>query len=448
MPNMFGTDGIRGCSNKEMTAQLAYKLGKAIAILLNEATMRRRRPLVGVAQDTRTSSNMLFAALSSGLMAYGADVLYFGVLPTPGLSMLTRRFEADASVMVSASHNPMEDNGLKVLNSLGLKMQEAEEELLEQLMESDHEPVSWDHIGQLHYVSNSTELYGDEILEKTHLLLDQVPVVVDVAHGATYSAAPYVLQKAGARVHTLFATPDGYWINHGCGATNLGPLTEVVKTMGVPLGFAFDGDGDRVMAVTCSGRVLDGDDLMAIIVKYLVRRGLWDPKLVVGTLMTNSGFEEFLNNMGGELVRTNVGDKYVSDCMRENGALLGGEPSGHVIYTPVNLTGDGIGIMATVLSILYQMGESPEELLKDVQKKTQKTVNVPLGQRVNGSGFDLAQFPGLQKVVQDFSQQGMRIVLRPSGTEPLLRVTIEGDDEQVAQALGTIVPLVERIFKG
>jgi len=209
--------------------------------------------------------------------------------------------------------------------------------------------------------------------------------------------------KAGARVHTLFATPDGYWINHGCGATNLEPLKEVVKTMGVPLGFAFDGDGDRVMAVTSSGRVLDGDDLMAIIVKYLSQRRLWDPKLVVGTLMTNSGFEEFLKKMGGELVRTNVGDKYVSDSMRENGAMLGGEPSGHVIYTPVNLTGDGIGIMATVLSILNQTGQSPEELLKDVNKKTQKTVNVPLGKRINGSSFDIAQLPELRFGLQALS---------------------------------------------
>jgi phosphoglucosamine mutase len=446
MPKLFGTDGIRGRSNKEMTPELAFNLGKAIALLLRESKINRKRPLVAVAQDTRTSSNMLFTALSSGLMSYGADVLYFGVLPTPGLSALTRQFNADAAVMVSASHNPMEDNGLKVLNGMGLKLQEPEEEMLEELMRANVSPVLWSDIGQLHNVPNSNELYGDQILEKSHLELNQVPVVVDVAHGATYAAAPYVLQKAGARVHVLFATPDGYWINHECGATHLEPLRSAVKALDVPLGFAFDGDGDRVMAVTKSGRVLDGDDLMTILVKYLSSKGLWDPRLVVGTLMTNSGFEEFLQRLDGQLLRTNVGDKYVSDAMRETGAMVGGEPSGHIIYTPMNITGDGIGIMASILSILSELKADPEDLLSDVNKKMQKTVNVELGRRI-GSDFNIHEFPQLDELVQQFCDAGIRIVLRPSGTEPLLRITIEGDEEQVAEALEAIVPVAESIFR-
>ncbi|WP_018963351.1 hypothetical protein [Coprothermobacter platensis] len=446
MPKMFGTDGIRGRSNKEMTPELAFNLGKAIAIMLRQSHLKRNRPLVGVAQDTRTSSNMLFTALSSGLMSYGADVLYFGVLPTPGLSMLTRQFEADAAVMVSASHNPMEDNGLKVLSSMGLKLQEAEEEILEELMVQGNKAVSWPEIGQLYNVPNSNELYGDKILEKSKINLNQIPVVVDVAHGATYAAAPYVLKKAGARVHVLFATPDGYWINHECGSTHLDPLISVVKALDVPIGFAFDGDGDRVMAVTKSGRVLDGDDLMAILVEYLAKKQLWDPKIVVGTVMTNSGLEEFLQKMGGELLRTNVGDKYVSDTMRETGAMVGGEPSGHIIYTPMNITGDGIGIMASILSILSELDAEPEDLLVDVKKKMQRTVNVSLGKRIT-SDFDLSAYPELDKIVNDFCRDGMRIVLRPSGTEPLLRITIEGNEKQVAKALDTIVPIAERLFK-
>ncbi|NPV89102.1 phosphoglucosamine mutase [Coprothermobacteraceae bacterium] len=444
MPKLFGTDGIRGVSNKEITSELAFNLGKAVAVWL-KAQDGNRKPLVAVAQDTRTSSSMLFTALSSGLMAYGADVLHFGVLPTPGLALLTRQFGANAAVMVSASHNPMADNGLKVLNAQGLKLSEADEELLESIMFEDKPRVEWQDIGGLQYVPNSNEIYGDIILERTQLALEELPVVVDVAHGATYAAAPYVLRKAGARVHVLYATPDGYWINNACGATNLESLKQVVQVLKVPIGFAFDGDGDRVLAVDKAGRVIDGDDIMAIIVQYLISKGLWDPKVVVGTVMTNGGLADFLAAAGGNLVRTKVGDKYVADAMQEHGAQLGGEPSGHIIYTPLNSTGDGVGIMAMLLKILAELRAEPNELLHGIVKKAQKTVNIPLERKMNEAFVE--KYPELQEAVLQYERMGIRIVLRPSGTEPLLRLTVEGEEEQVQDVLDTLVRKVKDLIK-
>ena len=444
MPKLFGTDGIRGVSNREITPEVAYNLGKAVAIWLRSQYVGKK-PLVAVGQDTRTSSSMLFTALSSGLMAHGADVLYLGVLPTPGLALLTKHFGANAAVMVSASHNPMADNGLKVLNAHGFKLSEPEEETLESIMFENRRGVEWQDIGQLQYVPNSNDIYGDIILQRTGLALEELPVVVDVAHGATHASAPYVLRKAGARVHVLYATPDGYWINNDCGATNLESLRQVVQVLRVPIGFAFDGDGDRVLAVSRNGRIIDGDDIMAIIVRYLMHKGAWEPKLVVGTVMTNGGFEDFLRASGGRLIRTRVGDKYVADAMQESGALLGGEPSGHIIYTRVNSTGDGVGIMAMLLKILSELNAEPEELLQDVAKKAQKTVNIRLERKMNGDFLD--RHPHLQQEIEHYGTMGIRIVLRPSGTEPLLRLTVEGDEEQVDVVLDDLVSKVQGLLK-
>ena len=429
MTRLFGTDGVRGVANLDLTPELALRLGRAAGHILGGPGHS-----VIVGRDTRRSGRMLESALAAGLCSVGMDVRLTGHIPTPGLAYLARTEDVVAGAVISASHNPAPDNGIKFFDHAGLKLPDSTEDRIEQAMADDKalpRPTEGG-IGLIGDVRGLVKRYED-FLGTIAPTLDGLRVVLDCANGATYRVAPAVFARAGAEVLTLFDTPDGANINLGCGATAPAALQKAVLEHRADVGFAFDGDGDRVMTVDGTGTVLDGDFVLALAARHFAKHGKLDPKLVVGTVMTNGGLEATLARDGIGLVRTQVGDRYVWEELERRKAQFGGEPSGHVIFREFTTTGDGILTALEVLTLMRYEQRSLSDLAREIEHWPQITKNVKAPRR-----REWREVTSFSKAVHDAQIElgtAGRLIVRPSGTEPVLRITVEARDDATAKRI-------------
>jgi len=438
---LFGTDGVRGLANKELTPELALALGRAASLLRDE----RNRALIG--RDTRRSGEMLSAALAAGMASAGLEVIDVGVVPTPAIPFLVERYGASFGAVVSASHNPAEDNGIKFFDRRGFKLSEEQEaELEEALNLGVGERPAGRGIGRIRLAPEARKLYLERLLDIGAELRAQglgLRLVVDCAHGATAEIAPELFAQLGLDVIVLCAQPDGDNINLGCGSTDLGGLKEAVLLYQADLGVAYDGDGDRALFVDHEGNEVDGDAVLLIAALELQRQGQLTPPLVVATVMSNFGLEESLRAHGIELLRTPVGDRYVAAKLAETGAKLGGEQSGHVIFREHGTTGDGLITTLEVLKTIKRTGRTLAELAAQLERYPQVLHNVP----VADPGL-FHQKEELKQEIARFQRQldGIgRVLVRPSGTQPVIRVMVEGKDEGLVQRIGAeLVELITR----
>jgi len=433
---LFGTDGVRGVANDGLTPELALALGRALGARLGG------RPRVLVGRDTRLSGLMLEGALAAGLASAGADVVLGGVLPTPAVAELVVETGAQAGVVISASHNPFPDNGIKLFGGDGFKLPDADEAAIEREMGIDGPRPTGAAIGRVERWPEASDRYLDHLLARTSPDLSGLSLALDCAHGATFAVAPEALRRLGARCEVMGDAPDGVNINAGCGSTDLGPLRRMVVEGGHDLGLAFDGDGDRVLAVDGAGRPVDGDQILAICALWMRDRGLLDGDAVVTTTMTNLGFRKAMAGAGIEVRWTDVGDRYVLEEMRRGGYVLGGEQSGHLINLRHGPTGDGLAAGLALLQALADRGEPLAEAAAVVVRLPQKLVNVRVEDR-----SALAEAQAVWQAVADaeaaLGEDG-RVVLRPSGTEALVRVMVEAPtDADCDRWCATIAAVVE-----
>ncbi len=437
----FGTDGVRGVAGRHpMTASFALDLGVATAELLKRTAGQRPRVVIGM--DTRRSGPMLAQALGAGLTSRGADVVDLGVVPTPAVSFLTRKLGADAGVVVSASHNPFDDNGIKVFNAAGEKLDDSLEADLEGMLENEGgdtlEPVMGSAIGRSQRLPrHGADLPGSDAYT-THLLanapyLDGMKVVVDCANGAGHLIAPRVFAKIGARLEVLNAEPDGENINVGCGSTSPDGIVERVVAGGFDVGVTFDGDADRSLLVDRQGRIVTGDHIMAI---CAVARGEQE---IVATHMSNLGMERYLQEQGVAVRRVQVGDRYVYEELKRSGLRLGGEQSGHVLFLDKAPTGDGILTALQLLAAVRQSGKALESWMDDIPTYPQLLVNVPVPTELKGRVAEAAEVVAAVTAAEARLGDTGRVLLRPSGTEPLVRVMVEGADQSEVTEVADLV---------
>lgn len=434
--HLFGTDGIRGVANADLTPELAFRVGRAAGA---ELAASGGEFLLG--RDTRLSGPMLEAAFAAGLCSVGVSVGLGGILPTPAVAYLTRNLGAACGVVISASHNPVEDNGIKLFGGDGFKMPDAREAAIEALMaRDDRRRPTGAAVGTIRGVPDGEERYLEHLAALSTGRLDGMRIVVDCAFGAAVRVAPRLWERLGARVTTLHGEPDGARINVGCGSTHLEPLRQAVLACGADLGFALDGDADRVLAVDERGDEVDGDALIGICALDRRRRGTLDAGVVVATVMSNLGLEQRLAQEGIRLERAPVGDRYVLERMLELGATLGGEQSGHLIFLDQATTGDGLVTAIALTNVLSASGRRLSELRAEIPRYPQVLVNVRVRDR-NG----VADAPEVSRAVAaaeaQLASQG-RILVRPSGTEPLVRVMVEAEGQGVAEALADEVAAV------
>ncbi|MDP9320475.1 MAG: phosphoglucosamine mutase [Chloroflexota bacterium] len=429
MTRLFGTDGVRGVANLDLTPELALRLGRAAGHVLGGPGHS-----VIIGRDTRRSGRMLESALAAGLCSVGMDVRLTGHIPTPGLAYLARTEDVVAGAVISASHNPAPDNGIKFFDHAGLKLPDATEDRIEAAMADDAtlpRPTEGG-IGLVGDVRGLVKKY-EEFLTGLAPKLDGLRVVLDCANGATYRVAPAVFARAGAEVLTLFDTPDGANINLGSGATAPAALQKAVVEHKADVGFAFDGDGDRVMTVDGTGTVLDGDFVLALAARHFAKHGKLDPRLVVGTVMTNGGLEATLARDGIGLIRTQVGDRYVWEELDRRKAQFGGEPSGHVIFREFTTTGDGILTALEVLTLMRFERRSLAELAREIERWPQITKNVKAPRRREWK--EVTRFSSAVRDAETELGTAGRLVVRASGTEPVLRITVEARDDAVAKRI-------------
>jgi phosphoglucosamine mutase len=429
---LFGTDGVRGEAGTFLGAELATALGRAVT-----TTLEAERPQVLIVRDTRESGPMLEAALAAGIAAAGGDALLAGVLPTPAAAILVRRLGLDLAAVVSASHNPYRDNGIKFFTGNGLKLPDEEEARIEALLEEP--PAEPAAVGRVRELEGGAEDYLRELAAAFPLDLSGRRVLLDCANGATHRVAPAIFEQLGAEVEAIGVEPDGRNINEGCGSTHVDKLAERIAASEADVGFAFDGDGDRVLAVDAAGRVHDGDELIALAARGLASRGELGGGVVV-TVMTNYGFHRAMGEAGIEVAVTQVGDRYVIDEMRRRGWRLGGEQSGHIIAADFVFTGDGI---AAALTAMRELGGSGLEDAVPMSKLPQTLVNVKVADReaIADAG---AVWEAVERENAGLEGRG-RVLLRPSGTEPLVRVMVEAPTEQEAgEVCARLVDLVEQ----
>ncbi|HMI81783.1 MAG TPA: phosphoglucosamine mutase [Solirubrobacterales bacterium] len=428
---LFGTDGVRGEAGTFLTAELATSLGRATT-----ASLEAERPQVLIVRDTRESGPMLEAALAAGIAAAGGDALLAGVLPTPAAAILVKRLGLDLAAVVSASHNPFHDNGIKFFDGRGVKLADEVEARIEALI--DAAPAA-ERAGRVTELNGGLEDYLRELERAFPLDLEGRRVVLDCANGATYRAAPAIFERLGAEVELIGAEPDGRNINAGCGSTHVEALAERVAASEAEIGFAFDGDGDRVLAVDGSGRVHDGDELIALAARGMAARGELEGGVVV-TVMSNYGFHQAMEEAGIEVAVTQVGDRYVIDEMRRRGWKLGGEQSGHIIASDFVATGDGI---AAALTTIRELGGARLEDAVPMRKLPQVLVNVRVANR-EAVGDAAAVWEAVEREGAGLEGRG-RVLLRPSGTEPLVRVMAEAPTEEEAEAVcARLADLVRR----
>jgi len=432
---LFGTDGVRDIANiGNMRPEIVLKLGRAYGFLLKGG---KERPVVVVGRDTRISGDSLTSALISGLLSSGCDVIDVGILSTPGVSFLVRELRADGGAVVSASHNPYEYNGVKFFNFLGEKLSSDEESAIEKVLDEDWVLPTGIYVGKLHKV-NPKDYYIPYLLKVAKgVKLNGLKVVVDAANGALFDIAPAVFEELGAEVIRVGCEPDGININAGVGSTSTGELISAVVREEAYIGFAFDGDGDRVIMVDSRGKVADGD-----IILYLSASEI-RPRAVVGTIMSNLGLEEVLSSMKIGLLRVPVGDRRVYEEMKKRDLPLGGEPSGHIIFRPEVYTGDG---MVTALKVL-SFGESLEHYIDSFPRYPQRIWNVRVKDKEKVSSSSLLK-EEVDKILEAW-KRSVRVILRPSGTEPVMRVMVEGKDPMLVDSIGKrLVQVIKSVDEG
>ncbi|MFA6267524.1 MAG: phosphoglucosamine mutase [Pseudolabrys sp.] len=427
----FGTDGIRGRANKVITPELALRVGQAAGVMFRNGD-HRHRVLIG--KDTRLSGYMIENALVAGFTSVGMDVLLTGPIPTPAVGMLARSMRADLGVMISASHNPFDDNGIKLFGPDGFKLNDKVELEIEALLDSDLTK----QLGESHDLGRARRIDGvqDRYIEfakltlPRHLSLEGLRVVVDCANGAAYKVAPGALWELGADVISIGVEPDGFNINKDCGSTDLAAISHKVREMRADIGIALDGDADRVMIIDERGHVVDGDQLLAVIAESWKQDGRLARNGVVATVMSNLGLERYLGSVGIGLVRTPVGDRYVLERMRGDGYNVGGEQSGHIIMSDYTTTGDGLVAALQVLAVVKRQNKPVSEVCHRFEPLPQvlKNVRFKAGKPLENAGVKTAIASAEQKL-----GQGGRLLVRPSGTEPVIRVMGEGDDKAVVE---------------
>ncbi len=438
MGRLFGTDGARGVANKELTAELAMNIGRAAAMVLISDQVEHPKVLIG--KDTRLSGDMLEGALIAGLCSVGANVEILGVVPTPAVAYLVKKYEADAGIMISASHNPFEFNGIKIFSSEGTKLPDDLEDRIEGIVLDNVIPYAIaeaENIGKVIYNEQAADDYIDHVAASIGCDLEGMEVALDCSNGSSSRTAEKLFKKLGAKIHLLADTPDGVNINKDCGSTHINRLQAYVREHKLCCGLAFDGDADRCLAVDENGNLVDGDYLIAICANDMKNRGVLKKNAVVGTIMTNMGFNKFCEANGMTFVSTKVGDRYVLETMLREGYNIGGEQSGHIILLDYATTGDGQMSGAMILSIMKRTGEKLSELAKIMQRMPQVLINVKVSTEGKLAFYTDKEVKAEIKRVSDILGDRGRIIIRVSGTEPLVRVMLEGED------LGEIQTLAE-----
>jgi len=448
MGQLFGTDGVRGIANKDLTVELAYKLGRIGGYLL---TKGKNRPKIVVGMDTRISGDMLEAALVSGICSAGVDVLSVGVIPTPAVAHLTRKYNADAGVMISASHNPVEYNGIKFFNSEGYKLtDEIENEIESYILNGEDIPVfpTGEDVGMKKLIVDALNDYTEFLKTTLNVKLDGLKIAIDCGNGAAYMAAPILLEELGADVYVIHNDPDGTNINVECGSTKPEEVQKLVNEIGADMGFAFDGDADRLIAVDEKGQIVDGDHIMAICGEYLKNKGLLTNNTIVGTVMSNLGLDICLEERDMSLIKTKVGDRYVLEEMVKHNYKLGGEQSGHIIFLDHNTTGDGLLTALQLAAVVKENKKSLSELSGIMTSLPQVLVNAKIDNAKKNSYLEDAIIKAeIDSLEKRFHGEG-RVLIRPSGTEPLVRVMIEGKDKEEIQTIAEkLAELIEERLK-
>lgn len=434
MGKLFGTDGVRGVANEELTCELAYKIGKCAAYVLTGEIKHKPKILIG--KDTRISGDMLEAALTAGLCSVGAQVVSLGVIPTPAVAYLTRKYDADAGVVISASHNSAEYNGIKIFNANGYKLNDAIEERIENLILVDDSEISLptgDDVGIVTKCETAVRDYVDFAKSTIDCDLSGMKIAVDCANGASYKTSTEVLAELGAEIYVVSNHPNGTNINLNCGSTHTEKFGEYVKNINVDIGLSFDGDADRLLVIDELGNLIDGDKIMLICAEYLKGMGMLNKDTLVTTVMTNLGLVLAAKEKGINVVQTNVGDRYVLEEMLKKGYSLGGEQSGHIIFLDHNTTGDGLVSALQLLSIVKKTGKKLSELAEVFKTLPQAMINAKV-KNSNKYDFDKDDVivSEIKSLEEEFKDNG-RVLIRPSGTEPFVRVMIEGPTQQVVE---------------
>ena len=431
----FGTDGMRGEANKDLTIDLVTNLGLALGYYLKKNKKTEGKPKIILGTDTRISGYMIRSALTAGLNSMGVHIDFVGVLPTPGVCYLTRKLNADAGIMISASHNPVKDNGIKIFSQNGYKLPDEVEEELERLMEDREEllrhQVSGDDLGRFKFVEDDMRIYLDFLSSTVKKSFKGIKIVIDSANGAAYRVASKIYQRLGADIIVINNIPNGKNINVNCGSTHPELLQEVVKVYKADLGLAFDGDADRLIAVDHTGNIIDGDLIIAIIAQSLQKRGLLNDNKVVTTVLSNMGFEKYMEEKGIGLIRANVGDRYVLEKMKEFGLNLGGEQSGHILMLDYNTTGDGILSSIQLVSAVLESEKTLNELVKDIKLWPQDMKNITVSKEKKENWETDKELSDFIKVKEKEINGKGRILVRASGTEPLIRVMVEAETQEL-----------------
>ena len=444
MGRLFGTDGARGIANKELTCELATNIGRAAAYVLTEKTTEK--PVVLIGKDTRVSSNMLEMALAAGLCSVGADVVLVGFVPTPAIAYLVKERDADAGIMISASHNPCEYNGIKIFDGNGYKLPDSLEEEIESLVLDDMSPISFPTGGDVGSVFHRYDLidnYIDHIVESVNADLTGMKIAIDCANGCASYTAEKLFKKLGAECYMMHDNPNGVNINLNCGSTHMDDLIDYVNGHDVDLGLAFDGDSDRCLAVDENGKLIDGDRLIAVFALDMKRNGTLTDEAAVVTVMTNMGFKLFAKENGIEVIETKVGDRYVLEQMVKHDYKIGGEQSGHIIFKKYATTGDGQLSGAVFASILAKSGKSASETASVMTVLPQTLKNISATPELKAM---LNTDKDIKKAISDASDalgDRGRILVRASGTEPLIRVMLEGENiaeiKKIAKQVAAVI---------
>lgn len=434
MARLFGTDGVRGVANEELTPLLAMQLGQAGATVLTKEN--EHRPTIMVGCDTRISGDMLANALMAGICSVGANAVYVGVIPTPAVAYLTKKYKVEAGVVISASHNPVEFNGIKFFDGNGYKLPDSLEDEIEALIRNGMQGVelpTGSRVGKIKYRTDAREEYINHAIQSVPVNLSELKIVVDCAEGASYYTSVEALRELGANVVPIHNMPDGTNINANCGSTHMEELQARVVYEKAHVGLAFDGDADRLLAVDENGVIIDGDQIMAIVGTHMRDQGKLKKDTIVATVMSNLGFFKMGEREHLQMEQTKVGDRYVLERMREIGASLGGEQSGHVIFLDENTTGDGLLSALHLLEVMVDTGKPLSELAKVMTVMPQALVNAKVPNHKKEKYMEYPEIAGaIDELNRKFAGEG-RVLIRPSGTEPKVRVMIEGKDQRMIE---------------
>lgn len=448
MGRLFGTDGVRGVANDELTPMLAMQLGQAGASVLSREN--KHKPTIMVGCDTRISGDMLANALMAGICSVGANAVYVGIIPTPAVAYLARKYKVDAGVVISASHNPVEFNGIKFFDGNGYKLPDALEDEIEALIASNMSGVNFPvgaNVGKIKYRTDAREEYINHSIRSVNVDLSNLKIVADCAEGASYYTSVEALRELGGKVIAIHNMPDGTNINANCGSTHLEEIRARVVYERADIGLAFDGDADRLMAVDEAGNVVDGDQIMAIVGNHMKEKGELDDNTIVATVMSNLGFFLMAEKNGIRVEKTKVGDRYVLEHMKEIGASLGGEQSGHIIFLKENTTGDGLLSALHLLQVMAETKKPLSELASIMEVLPQALVNAKVPNHKKENYMDYPEIAeAIEKLNAKFAGEG-RVLIRPSGTEPLVRVMIEGkDQQQIEEEAKKLAELIQDIM--